>query len=165
MLALDKRRRDFVWALLRQKKSDQAKAAEEAGFCPIETSQSKNRDGLMRKMGSMLAHEEEVLAAIQEVAGKEIRAAALPAVRAMLELVRNPKAKGHRNAVESILDRSGHGAAQKITVDHTHRDLTSAAMAERIAELAKKHGFDPAQMLGRGAPAMIDVTPEVKNAE
>jgi hypothetical protein len=148
MAALDDRRRAFVRALIGQTIPNQALAAEIAGFCPIESSVSRNRSGLLRKTGSVLAHEAGVLAAIQECAGKELKGGQLAAVRALLRLVADPSARGHHRAIESVLDRTGHSVQQQINVAHTHVDLTGKAMEEEILRLARKHGLDPVKLLG-----------------
>lgn len=152
MRALDDRHRAFVMELLNQEKLDQGKAAEAAGFCPIETSTSKNRVNLLRKTGSVLAHKPAVQAALLEAGGKELVSLALPAVRAMKALLSDPAAKGHRNAAESVLDRVGLGATQNISVKHEHTDRTGAALMDRIRELAAKHGLDPARLLAGETP-------------
>lgn len=160
MRKLDPRRRAFVRALVGQTYPNQALAAEIAGFSPIETSRAKDRSLVLRVKGSVLAHEERVIAAIQEVAGKELRGTALVAVRALQRMVVDPTTKGHRAAVESVLDRIGMGAEQKINVKHEHTDLTGQAMAERIRELAVKHGLDPAKLLGAGGPPVLELKAE-----
>jgi hypothetical protein len=154
MSALDDRRRAFVWELLRQNsvEPDQGKAAEAAGFCPLETSVSKNRDGLLRKTGSVLAHEPEVQAAIIEVGGRELISLTLPAILALRSAIANPKSKGHLAAILSVLDRVGFGAPQNINVKHEHTDNTGAGLMKRIRELALKHNLDPDQLLAGQVP-------------
>lgn len=152
--------------LMTQEKTDQGKAAEAAGFCVRESSTSKNYDGLRRKMGSVLIHEPRVQAALLEVGGKELVSLALPAIRAMRKMVADPNAKGHRNAAESVLDRVGLGAEQKINVNHNVTDRTGAALVERIKELAEKHkgelakmGIDAASFLGQQPMKVIEHEP------
>jgi hypothetical protein len=110
-------------------------------------------------MGSVLAHDPKVQAAILEVGGKELVKLALPAIRAMARMIGDPKSKGHRQAAEGVLDRVGLGREQNITVSHTHTDMTGAAMIERIKMLAAKHGLDPAKLLGSQPVRMIDLIP------
>lgn len=165
MLALDEKRRAFVLAYVGQTVPNQSLAADIAGFCPIETSKATDRNMVLRVRGSTLMREERVLAAIQEVAGQELRGGTLAAVRALQRLVADPTAKGHRNAVESVLDRAGLGATQKIAVDHHHTDNTGKAMEERIRELALKYGLDPVALLGGNAVPVLELkAEEVKGA-
>ena len=165
MRALCERRRAFVMELMSQEKTDQGKAAEAAGFCPIGTSSSKDRGVLLRKTGSVLIHEPRVQAALLEVGGKELVSLALPAIRAMRKMVADPKSKGHRNAAESVLDRIGLGAEQKINVNHNVTDRTGAAMVERITELARKLGLDPAAFLGQPAMKVIEHEPQERRGD
>lgn len=161
MAALDERRRAFVWELLKQNciEPDQGKAAEAAGFCPAETSTSKNRDGLLRKTGSVLIHEPAVQAAIIEVGGRELISLTLPAILALRKSIANPASKGHLTAILSVLDRVGFGAQQNINVKHEHTDRTGAAIMERIKELAAKHGLDPEKLLSGQVPRETQVGP------
>jgi phage terminase small subunit len=149
MLALNERRRRFVLALVMQDIPNYTDAAEEAGF----GGRGKNRRNVLKQIGSRLVHEESVLEAIREVAGKHLRGSGLlMAAKSLERMVNDPKHKNHARAVEAMLDRTGLGVEQKISVDHTHTDLTGAAMIERIRELALKHGMDPAKLLGGNAP-------------
>jgi hypothetical protein len=154
MLALPtERHRMFVRALYQVKPGHGAnvKAAKLAGFgCPTSTPQS------MATIGSRLAHDERVLAAIREEDEKRIRSSAPRALSALSALIENPKSKDHARGIAMVLDRV-HPAETVVKMQHdaTPAFKSTAQALERIAQLAAQAGIDPSRL--------IDVTPTSKS--
>jgi len=116
------------------------------------SNESKRVKQSQRQRGHEIMQREDVLDALHEVAGKNLRALAAVAVHRLGKMVEDPKSKGHATAVLATLDRTGYGAEQRISVEHT--DLTGDALLARIEVLARKHGLDPAKLLGGAVPAV-----------
>jgi phage terminase small subunit len=140
----------FVLALYQIKPGYGAnvKAAKMAGF-GTETSSAKS----WSVIGSRLAHDEKILAAIREEDEKRIRASAPRAILALQNLVEDPTAKDHARGIAMVLDRV-HPMQTQHTVRVEHEaSFSMKATAEvfaRIMELAER----------AGVPPMIDITPE-----
>ena len=157
MRALNERQRLFVIALRGQRRRNNTAAARAAGY-------STNSPGALRVRAHGLAHNEAVVAALQEEAQRHLDGSSLLAADVLVQIANDPKekTKERRAAATAILDRSGHGASQNINVNKTVTDRTGSAMAARIEALAKRLGLDPAVLLGVNAPVpmkLIDVTP------
>jgi hypothetical protein len=91
-----------------------------------------------------LVHDDRVRSAISEYSRNVVRAISPKAVRAVRNLIRDPKAKDHARAVAMVLDR-----VDPIETTHTVKiedyrpptaEMTAAVMA-RIAELARQAGL------------------------
>jgi hypothetical protein len=111
----------------------------------------------LKQIGWRLAHDERVIAAINEEVSKRFRSAG--ALIGLAVMTRIAQTKGHKDqlrAAEMLASRAGFGAEQRIKVDHTHTDRTGAAMVERIRELAVKHGLDPSIFLGTNSAPKLD---------
>lgn len=157
MRALNERQRLFVLALRGQRRKNNTAAARAAGY-------EKGSYGSLRVKGHSLAHNEMVVAAIQEEARRHLDGSSFMAADVLTQIANDPKqsTKERRAAATAILDRSGHGASQNINVNKTVTDRTGTAMAARIEALALRLGLDPAALLGVNAPVemkLIDVTP------
>lgn len=147
MRALNERQRLFVLALRGQKRKNNTAAARAAGY-------GKESYGALRVRAHGLAHNEAVVAALQEEAQRHLDGSAFMAADVLVQIANDPKqsAKERRAAAVALLDRSGHGAAQNINVNKTLVDRTGTAMLGRIEALAKLLGVDPAALLGVNAP-------------
>jgi phage terminase small subunit len=108
-----------------------------------------------------MAHNPKILNAIRIMGGNKLQAAALGAADFLVRAYEDKKLPmtTRIRSAESVLDRIGLGSEQNIKVEHTHTDLTGAAMMERIRELAKKHGLDPEKLL-TGQTKLSDVSRE-----
>ncbi len=123
MLALRDRERRFVWAFLMNAMTDGqengAQAARDAGYSDVKEGAKVRAHGLL--------HRGDVLDAMNEVAGRELRGLAIPAVVALGKLVSSAKHPDHRKSIEMVLNRVGHGersaidinVSGEITVNHT----------------------------------------------
>lgn len=147
MRALSERQRLFVLALRGQKRKNHTAAARAAGY-------GKDSYGALRVRGHALAHNEAIVAALQEEAQRHLDGSAFMAADVLVQIANDPKqpTKERRAAAVALLDRSGHGAAQNINVNKTLVDRTGTAMLGRIEALAKLLGVDPAVLLGVNAP-------------
>lgn len=123
MLALRERERRFVWAYLCNAMTDGrengAQAARDAGYSDVA--------GGAKVRAHDLLHRDVILDAMNEVAGRELRGLAIPAVVALGKLIEKSDHQDHRKAIEMVLDRVGHGARVgvdvrvegEVTVNHT----------------------------------------------
>lgn len=147
MRGLNDFRRQFVWAMVMTPGIAPWKAAQRAGYSGDKRT--------MQIRACELLHNDAVTAAIRELAGKRLTAAALGAAEYLVSAWANPKMPHflRMKAANSLLDRVGLGAEQNINVKHEHTDRTGAALMERIRELAKKHGMDPDKLLAGGSVA------------
>lgn len=156
MRALSERQRLFVLALRGQKRKNNTAAARAAGY-------GKESYGALRVRAHGLAHNEAVVAALQEEAQRHLDGSAFMAADVLVQIANDPKqsAKERRAAAVALLDRSGHGAAQNINVRKEIVDRSAPAMIERLVALAKLLGQDPSVFLGVNAPEMklIDASP------
>lgn len=111
MLALNEKKRRFVWAYMLNAMTDGrengAQAARDAGY-------SDAGEGCKVRASEML-HQDDVLDAMQEVAARELRGLAIPAVVALGQLVSKQQHPDHRKAVEMVLNRTG--MAERTQVD------------------------------------------------
>jgi hypothetical protein len=158
MSALTARRRQFVVILLQQVRPNYLRAADTAGFAPAGPDTiPKKRRAVLKQIGWRLAHDERVIAAINEEVSKRFRSAG--ALIGLAVMTRIAQTKGHKDqlrAAEMLASRAGFGAEQNINVNHNHVDLTGKAMMDRIRVLAEKHGLDPAKLLGGNAAPVIE---------
>lgn len=113
MLALRERERRFVWAFLLNSMTDGrengAQAARDAGYSDVAEGCKVRAHGLL--------HREDVLDAMNEVAGRELRGLAVPAVVALSKLVAKPDHPEHRKAIEMVLNRVGHHERTSVEVN------------------------------------------------
>lgn len=147
MTALTPMMRRFVLALIENPALPQWRAAESAGYSAV-----SNKS--LRVTAHRLTHDDRVLAAISEESGKRLRSASLLASDFLVRMIcdEGVAMKDRAKVAVALLDRGGFGAAQTINVNKTVTDRTGTAIAERIRELAAKHGLDPQRLLGVSAP-------------
>jgi hypothetical protein len=93
----------------------QTAAARRAGF-----GNARTKPITMAKIASRLMRDERVVAAIAEEARKLLRGGAPDAVKALLNLVRNPEAKDHARGIAMVLARTD-PEVQHIDTHVTHR--------------------------------------------
>jgi hypothetical protein len=126
MQALRERERKFVWAYLLNSMTDGkengAQSARDAGYSDVKEGAKVRAHGLL--------HRDDVLDAMQEVAGRELRGLAIPAVAALGKLLAKPEHGEHRKAIEMVLERVAPVRAQvdvnvsgEVTVNHTDAAL------------------------------------------
>lgn len=148
MTALTERQRAFVEVLLDQPGISQWKASELAGF--------QNSPGGHRVNAHRLMHDERVLGALHEQAGRRLRSNSLMAANVVARLLDSEDPKIALKAATILLDRVGFGAQQNININQTVTDQSGKAIMERIRALADKHGIPMQQLLSRPAAAVVD---------
>ena len=160
MQALNERRRRFVMILLQQVRPNYLWAADMAGFAPAgPDADPKKRRAVLKQIGWRLAHDERVIAAINEEVSKRFRSAG--ALIGLAVMTRIAETKGHKDqlrAAEMLANRAGFGVQQQVNVRHEHTDLTGEALMERIRTLAKKHGLDVERLMKGERPSAIEAT-------
>jgi hypothetical protein len=104
----------------------QVNAARRAGF-----GKPKSTPLNMARIASRLMRDDRVIAAIGEEARKLLRGGAPDAVKALQNMIRDPKHKDHARAVAMLLDRvdpiTSH---QHVEVVHKHLDLDTEGIEE-----------------------------------
>lgn len=152
------RQRRFVFAMVDHPGVKPWKAADLAGFVTGEHGgDPEKREHALAVTANRLLQDQKILDAIYETAGRRLRSGALVAVDFLIETVSNEKARtaDRLKAAESLLGRVGFPAETNVNVNHATVDITGAEMIERIVFLAKKHGLDPAKLLGGNAPTKV----------
>lgn len=148
------RMRAFVVNLLDN--SDQTRAAAEAGY-------SAASPGALRVTGHRLAHDDRILAAMQEEGKRRLRAGVGSGISYLLETIDNSlvSPKDRLRAVDMLFNRIGLPATTEVHHEVEHK-LNDKQVTERIAQLAKKHGLDPQKLLGENVVEgeFVDITPE-----
>ena len=134
MKALSDRQKAFVLALyqLPPGYGVNVRAAKMAGYGTDRTTWK-----CWSVIGSRVAHDEKVLAAIAEEDKKRIRASAPRAVRALQNLVESPGHRDHIRAVTAVLDRvhpaeTHHTVQVHHTIDHHAEALDQLALMKRL---------------------------------
>jgi phage terminase small subunit len=142
MRNLNVKQRAFVIAMMESGGLNHTEAAIRAGYT--------THPGTARVTAHRLAHDDNILAAIQEEANRRMRSGAILAVKVLLEIVDDQGAKhtDRLKAVEMLLNRSGLHAVTEQTIKVEHRDMTEDAMIRKITVLAEKQGLDPKKLLG-----------------
>jgi phage terminase small subunit len=123
--------------------------------------------GALRVTAHRLFHNDKVLAAIKELADKEIRGSALLGIATMKKIARLDGHKDQLKAAQGLVGLAGFTVEQKISVNQTVTDRTGAEMLERIRQLAAANGLDPARLLGGNVagPVLDGEFSEVKQGE
>lgn len=111
--------------------------------------------GSLRVKAHQQFHSDKVLAAIHELAVKEIRGSALLGIATMKKIARLDGHKDQMKAAAHLVGMAGHTVEQKISVKQEITDRIGPAMLERIRELAAANGLDPAKLLG-GNSGVVD---------
>lgn len=150
MKALSPMMRQFVLALLDQRKRNNAAAAKRAGY-------SATSPVAIRVAGHRLAHDARVIAALHEEAGKRMETAAHIAAGVVVQVMGDKDAtnKDKLKAAGMVLDRTGFGVSQTINVNKTvTRKIDVSTAAAKIAEFRQKFPDQFAKLIG--APEPID---------
>lgn len=128
MQALDTRERRFVWAYLINSMTEiganGAQSARDAGY-------SDKAKGAAAVAAHHLLHRQRVQEAISELAARELRGLALPALAAVASILRRPDHPDRQKVALSVLSRIGLGEQQavslnvsgEVTVNHTDAAL------------------------------------------
>jgi len=137
MRALTDGQRRFVIALLETGARDQKLAATMAGYSPTTAA----------NMGCRMAHMPAVQLAMREEAEKRLRAGALLGASVMIEIASDVMHKDRFKAADRLLGAAG------LTVETVQRHIiedhrSDNELRDAIVSMAKKHGLDPAKLLG-----------------
>lgn len=149
MQALNPAQRRFAMAAVQFPLAKDWQIAKAAGY-------SDASHGALRVCAHRLFHDEKVLAAINELAVKEIRSSALLGIATIKKIARRDGDKDQLKAAVHLVGMAGHTVEQKISVKQEFRDTTDKGIDARIrlaAEKLAKLGYDAARLLG---PAVID---------
>jgi hypothetical protein len=115
-------------------------AARVAGY-GTETSSNK----VLSTIGSRLHTSEPIQAAIAEHSARVLRGLSPSAIKALEDLIADPKHRDHARGIAMILDRSDPlQTTHNVVVDHkSHRELERATkeVIEKIHELARRVGL------------------------
>ena len=140
MKALSDRQKAFVLALyqLPPGYGVNVRAAKMAGYGTDRTTWK-----CWSVIGSRVAHDEKVLAAIHEEDKKRIRASAPRAIRALSNMVEDPDHRDHIRAVTAVLDRvhpaeTHHTVAVHHTIDHNDEAIESLRAFKRLGVAHEK---------------------------
>lgn len=144
MRALSQSQRRFVLALLETGAQDNTVAAGMAGYGGTE--------GSRKVAAHRLAHNPKVQAAIKEEADRRLRAGALLAASALVEIAGNSMHKDRFKASVELLNRAG------LVVRTEHKVIVednrlSDEIEQGIIALAQRIGVDPTRLLGSGSKA------------
>jgi phage terminase small subunit len=148
MQALNPAQRRFAVAAVQFPLAKDWQIARAAGY-------SDFSHGALRVTAHRLFHDEKVLAAINELAIKEIRSSALLGIATIKKIARRDGDKDQLKAAVHLVGLAGHTIEQKISVQQTVTDTTDKGIEDRIrraAEKLVKLGHDPAKLLGLPAP-------------
>jgi phage terminase small subunit len=145
MRALSDRQRRFVRAAMEFPTGKGWQIAKAAGY-------SAKSHGYLRLAAHRLFHDEAIIAAMHEEAGKRLRSSAVLGASVLAKIARTDGHRDQLKAAEALLNRVGLHERTEHFVNVNHSDTTSRAMFERIKELAGALGVDPAALLGPNAP-------------
>jgi phage terminase small subunit len=143
MRALNVSQRRFALAAVQFPLAKDWQIARAAGY-------SDFSHGALRVTAHRLFHDEKVLAAIHELAVKEIRGSALLGIATIKKIARRDGHKDQLKAAEQLVGLAGHTIEQKISVQQTVTDGTDKGIEDRIrsaAEKLVKLGYDPSKLL------------------
>ena len=161
MRALNASQRRFALAAVMFPLAKDFQIARAAGY-------SDFSHGSLRVAAHRLFHDEKVLAAIHELAVKEIRGSALLGIATMKKIARFDGHKDQLKAAVHLVGMAGHTVEQKISVKQTVTDGTDKGIEDRIrraAEKLAKLGFNPGELLGLAAPVLDGEFSEVGDAD
>jgi hypothetical protein len=149
MRALTMTQRRFALAAVLHPLAKDWQIAKAAGY-------SDRSHGSLRVKAHQQFHNDKVLAAISELAVKEVRSTQLLGIAVMRKIARRDDHKDQFKAAAHLAGLSGHTVEQKISVSQTITDRTGAEMLERIRQLAAANGLDPVKLLGGNAGEVVD---------
>lgn len=148
MRALTATQRRFALAAVMYPLAKDWQIAKAAGY-------SDRSHGSLRVKAHQQFHSDKVLAAIRELADKEIRGSALLGIATIRKIARLDGHKDQLKAAAGLVGLAGFTVEQKISVQQTVTDTTEKGIEDRIrraAEKLVKLGHDPAKLLGLPAP-------------
>lgn len=119
--------------------------------------------GSLRVAAHKNFHDERILAAIKELADKEIRGTALLGIAVMKKIARLDGHKDQLKAAEALVGLAGFTIEQNINVNQTVTDHSGKGILKRIEELANRLGVPKAGLLGGPAPVVEGEFSEVEN--
>lgn len=146
----------FVWAYVNNG-GNATQAANDAGY-------GKGGNG-QHSTGWRLTQRQDVKEAMHECTWLVMHTAAVPAVKALEHLVRDPNHKDHARAIEMVLARTGFLAKSEHTTKVEHV-LDERTMLARIVALCEKNKWDKQAILGASAPQVKQIAlPSAKYIE
>lgn len=148
MRALNVSQRRFAMAAVMFPLAKDWQIAKAAGY-------SDFSHGALRVCAHRLFHDDKVLAAIKELADKEIRGSALLGIATMKKIARLDGHKDQLKAAQGLVGLAGFTVEQKINVNQTITDQSSKAILSEIKRLADKTGVPLQQLLGHAAATPI----------
>lgn len=143
MRALDERQRAFVLAVLQYPTATRQKWTRIAGYGTEGSSSLYHR-----VQGHRLMSSRRIQAAIKEETDNRVKLGGAIGIAGLIAMASDPKHRHYLKACESLADRAGFSAVQKVDVKHEHTDLTGDAVRKEIARLAAKVGIEPQKLLG-----------------
>lgn len=135
---LNDRQRQFVYAMMETGQVNHTACARAAGY--------QGDGNAMRVTAHRLAHDEDIQAAIQEVARKAMGAAQLVATGHLILMAQNVAHKDQLSAIKELMNRSGLQAVTEHRVSVTH-SADRESVVKQIALLAREQGLDPQKLL------------------
>ena len=155
MLALNELQRRYVLAVVDNPSITHWKAAEAAGYgVGGEASTDQKRRDNQRAIGSRLAKNPRVIAAMHEEMGKRLQIGGMIGIMGLIALAKQPAHKFHVRACEALADRAGFVAVQRHEVKVQEVAPSREAMEVRVRELCGMLGIDPGRLLG--GPKVIE---------
>jgi hypothetical protein len=149
MRALNEGQRRFAMAAVIYPLAKDWQIAKAAGY-------SDRSHGALRVTAHRLFHDDKILAAIRELADKEIRGSALLGIATMKKIARYDGHKDQLKAAAGLVGLAGFTVEQKISVNQTVTDMSGSAMLQKIAALCVQLGVDPAKLIGINAAPVVD---------
>lgn len=140
MRALTDGQKRFVIAMLETGGANVTRAAVMAGYGEIGAQQT----------GSRLQHQPSIQIAMREEAEKRLRAGAILGASVIIEIAADPSHKDRFKAAERLLGQAGLGieTVQRHIIEDHRKDNE---IEDAIIMMAKRHGLDPAKLLGKKA--------------
>jgi hypothetical protein len=154
MRALTGRQRKFVTTYMEYPTWSVDQLAKAAGY-------SASSFEVLRVTGQRLMHEEKVLAAMHEEAGKRIKTGGLIGVSAVIKIALNEQHKDHLKAALALMDRTGFHALSEHKVQVTDdRPKSKQELIAATREVLKELGMSPdeaAKFLTKSTGEVVDV--------
>ena len=158
MSTLSEKQQRFVMAMI-QTGGNRVRSALLAGYGEKSgTPDQRYRAAAMT--GSRLAHDEDIIAAVQEQAEKMMKAGAIKAAAVMIELMDSPDPKVRQKAASETLAISGIQGIAKQEIKVEHSNQSTAELLKFIKDAAREQGLDPRKLLGQ-----VGVDPNILDAE
>lgn len=101
----------------------------------------------VRVQAHRLTRNEDILAAIKELADRKVKTGAYIAMSVLLEIAQDPSHKDRYKAAVEIANRSGMIVAQKMEVEHKH-EMDAKEVIAQLKAFAKELGLNERQVLG-----------------